>query len=502
MPKQRSLIFLALTLGVGAILFFQLFNLTSISLWHDEAFSALLVQQGFGEMIERIGQDVHPPLYYILLRPWADTLGTSLFSLRFFSFVFGLLTVAGTYFLAREIFRKRSIALLSSLFVFFNAFQIQYNMEARMYTLGSFFVVASSLLLLKGLKTKGRVSLLWWLGYAATAAAGIYTHYYVGFVLLSQGIFALYWIWQREGFKIALWMRNTNFRLLLFSSAFVLLSYLPWLPTFLRQVNQVQNAFWIPPMTIWSIPTTLFKMLTGFGIDPERFSLPLLAGGTLALVLGALFLLIIRYSQKSRWLLISALVIPFLASVLLSLRTSIYLDRYFIFFLPFLLMGIAAAVLSIKISFLRRSLLAILTVGALASFPLYWQSIQPEEKPGMAAAARYLNESVQSQDKLFINSSFVYFTFTYYNQTSLHPLLYAPSALPHFSGTALLDDENILKDFERAVKDGDTVWTVDTTGFGNLQPAVPSSWTKESEAAFQDTPDFKGEIIVRKYRVE
>lgn len=151
---------------------------------------------------------------------------------------------------------------------------------------------------------------------------------------------------------------------------------------------------------------------------------------------------------------------------------------------------------------LRSSLITILTLAAFTSFPIYWQSINADAKPGMAAASQYLNESVEIQDKLIVNSSFIYFTFQYYNTTSINPLLYAPGDIPHFSGTALLNEEDLLSDFNKAAVSGDTVWTLDTTGFGNFQPSVPSSWAKESEKIYKDAPDFKGVIIVRKYIVE
>ncbi|HEA84492.1 MAG TPA: hypothetical protein ENI04_00735 [Candidatus Wildermuthbacteria bacterium] len=243
-------------------------------------------------------------------------------------------------------------------------------------------------------------------------------------------------------------------------------------------------------------------MFSGFDINPAILSIPLAGGVTAVLVLGALLLLLLAYKQTGKWLILFSLVIPFAASLLLSLKTSIYLDRYFILFLPFLLIAVSAAVMSIKHLTVRNSLIGILTLAALASFPIYQQTINAGTRPGMAAASNYLNESVQPQNKLIVNSSFIYFTFQYYNKTSIHPLLYAPGEIPHFSGTALLDNEYIIADFNKAAFSGDTVWTLDTTGFGNFQPSVPSSWIKESEKIYKDAPDFKGVIIVRKYIVE
>src|SRR5258708_21834916 len=113
MKKQKILLGLIL---LAAILV-RLYNLTAISLWHDEAFSALLIKYPWKEMFYRIGLDVHPPLYYVLLRFWADVFGHSLFSLRGFSLFFGVATVYATYLFVKAAFKKESIALAASLLI-------------------------------------------------------------------------------------------------------------------------------------------------------------------------------------------------------------------------------------------------------------------------------------------------------------------------------------------------------------------------------------------------
>ena len=93
------------------------------------------------------------------------------------------------------------------------------------------------------------------------------------------------------------------------------------------------------------------------------------------------------------------------------------------------------------------------------------------------------------------------FTFKYYNNTQVEPLLFAPNELAHFSGTALLSPENIIKDFNQPKKD-DIVWTINTTGFGNYQPEMPTHWIKQKEKGFEDAHYYQGWIIVTKYKIE
>jgi len=161
MSNKKPILLLILVLVV--VTGFELSILTKMALWHDESFSALLTTYSLKEMIYRTGLDVHPPFYYILLKGWSGLLGDSLFSLRLFSVFFGILAVLAVYYLVKEVFRDKWLALFSSVLVALNSFFIQFIMEARMFTLGIFLVTISSLFLLKALKSK---NWSWWLLYA------------------------------------------------------------------------------------------------------------------------------------------------------------------------------------------------------------------------------------------------------------------------------------------------------------------------------------------------
>ncbi|GAH15818.1 unnamed protein product [marine sediment metagenome] len=139
----------------------------------------------------------------------------------------------------------------------------------------------------------------------------------------------------------------------------------------------------------------------------------------------------------------------------------------------------------------------------LISYFNFWQQTDIKDKPGMAKAAEYINENHQGDDKILITSSFVFFTFKYYNETGKQPILYAPGELSHFSGTALLTDNDISKDFNAFAGPGDMVWLISTTGFGNFQPELPNDWQQEIEQqSFPDSNSVKGDILVEKYLVE
>jgi len=479
---------LILFLILCAAICLNLFSLNAIGLWHDEAFSVLLPRYDFKEMLYRIGLDVHPPFYYIALMPWNFLFGDSLFSLRAFSAFTAILMILGAYLLVKEIFQNKKFALFSAALTAFSSFQIQYAREGRMYSLGTFLIVFSSYFLIKALKSK---KYIFWLLYALFVICAVYTHYYIFFSIAAQALFVFYWTLKKD---------RKNLKRAIATYFLIALSYLPWLNIFLRQISQVQESYWIPKMNKWSIPATFLKMTFGGNIDAPKYWHIVL--GSMLIIITAIFYALKKYKASGKYLVFLLLIIPFIGAGLLSLKTAIYLDRYFIFALPFYSILMSGAILAIKNARARNSLIWLTILLSFISFPIYWNNLSVKEKPGMTAIANYLNEQVKPEHKIYVGSSFVYFTFKSYNKTNINPLLYAPNALSHFSGTALLNPEDIIKDLNSTVQKQDIVWMLNTTGFGNYQPNIPDNWQKLEEKGFEDASPIRGWIIATKYQVE
>jgi uncharacterized membrane protein len=478
----------------------RLYKITAISLWHDEAFSALLIKYPWHEMFYRIGLDVHPPLYYILLRFWSYIFGYSLFSLRGFSLFFGVATIYATFLFVKSAFQKENVALAASALTALSLFQIQYVTEARMYTFGTFILMLSAYFLVVALK---RDSWKYWLLFVLATSLCIYTHYYLFFSCFAIGLFALYAIHKKHSFE-----EVAAYKKFVVAYFLVFLSFLPWLKTFLFQFGQVQNNYWIPKMDKWSIPFTNWRLLTGSGDSSALRT-------HVTLILAILFSLYIIYrlakneASENKWLVIFALIIPFAGAVLLSLKQSIYLDRYFLFAGLFYSIALVLFIFQLKRSLLRNALLLLILGINLFYWANYWKVLNVDQKPGMAAAAAFLNNNVVPGDKLIVASSFEFFNFKYYNKTGQTPLLYTPginkvSDLPHYSGTALLNDTDLIHDLgpSSAIQNNKLVWVLWTNGFGGTKPILPANWSLLNEQSWQDVRPYVGTTIyVDEYKV-
>ncbi len=555
--KKYLPLFLLILLGTTL----RVYHNVDISLWHDEAFSALLIKYPWQEMFYRIGLDVHPPAYYIFLRLWHYIFGDSLWSLRGFSIFFSAALIPLSYEFVRAAFKNGRAALWAALLIALNPFQIQFVTEARMYTMGAFFALLAGYFLMKALNAetayygdeklnmphlpqdrKLRRSLVFnYLGFALATSIIIYTHYYLLFTAAALGGFALIYHFRRYGGQFK------KYGYMLGSFALISLLYLPWLKTFLFQFSQVSAAYWIPRMDKWSIPATIWQMLFGNGVDITRWPQQVLVVTATLFALYALYRLV-KNTGRNGWLVAVNVLGPFVGALAFAAlaaargeSSSVFLVRYFLFAATFLTIALAVWLQSIRPQWWARTLLIIYCLVSLGAFAKYWKDLDIAHKPGMAGAAKFLAANVEPQHKLYIGTSFEFFNLKYYinqyfpdvrpcencpalpasqpqplansNAAGIldtyapKPLLYSGgstkvSDLPHFAGTALLTDADLLPDFAAATKPGDTVWLLWTNAFGSNKPAVPQNWTQIDEKGFAEVRPYPGTwVVVTEYKV-
>ena len=154
LSASRALLALAIIVVGGVSL--RMYGLYGRSMWFDEGFSWRTVQFPFLEMIERIGRDNHPPLYFILLKLWTAAFGESLVALRSMNLAVSALAMVGIYLWAVEAFardgdraRARWIGLVGAALFAVSMYQIRAAWEIRMYAMGTALVAVSTWLLLR-----------------------------------------------------------------------------------------------------------------------------------------------------------------------------------------------------------------------------------------------------------------------------------------------------------------------------------------------------------------
>lgn len=500
-----------LSLIIAAGIFLRLYHVGLRSIWFDEAFTWRLIQFPWADMLHRATLDVHPPLYYIVAKSWAGIFGSSIVSLRFLSILLAAATAASAYLFAAAAWGKKRIGLLAAALVAFSPWQITFAWEARMYTLGTCLALLSAYFLLKAVR-QSQQKPIWWLLYAAAAAALAYVHYYAFFTLAAQALWFLGVIILETRGRIGEMLHSRRLWLGVGAGLVAALIYAPWLPTFFRQNQQVQQAFWIPALERWSLPETVYRMffpttqaLSHTGWGGVVTLLPLL--GMIA-ILALVILTSLAHSRRraaaadAAWLVVACAVLPFALSLLVSLTgRSLYQDRYFVFAHVFLLIAIAAVVGQLSWPRLRLSVTTLLLAVFLLAYVRYWQQLDILSHPGVHVATATVYSQVAPGEAVVVNSSFIYFSVYHYAQEEFHaasPLLYDPSGqLVHFSGGPIITGSDVIGPDIFTKSDVKGIWMVDTTGFGSSLLPLPANWKVASQSTYSEVFGYQGDIIVR-----
>lgn len=385
-------------------------NYLTRGFWGDEAWTALISQLSLRKIVATTAQDFHPPFYYFLVHFWIKFFGDSEAAIRSLSVLFWLLTGLVVYKLCL-CFWERGRAFLSAIFVLTNPFIFTYACEARSYALLTLLTTTSMFCFLRAL----RKSKHWNYFYLLVSAAGIYTHYYMWFVILAQGIYVL--LFERAFLK----------RLIpLFLG--ILLFYLPWLPILFKQTRGVAQDYWIPGIDKRTHIDTFVRLIAGH--ETGR------AANALVLFYCLIFLISFflwltkprRLSRKTGLFLLWFLV-PIIAPTLISLYKPVYFYRYLVF-------------VSVPLTLLvcskrsRKRLFATISIFIFFNLVLDFR-IFSKQPFTMREAFSQIYEESQPSDTIF--TFLPSFAETAYYSKGKIRVVVSEEGLVQFSGKSLLD---------------------------------------------------------------
>lgn len=222
-------------------------------LFLDEAFTADLVLRPWGEMLDVIMADVHPPLFYVLLKPIVTVLPLTEWTLRSLSAFCSVVALALAMGLARRLGGQRTAAMTGWV-LSWSALHLYYAQDARMYALLDIWWVLAVLMSFYA-SQKNR----WmWFTWSAVILAAIYTHFY-GFALWVAGAFGgwMFILCHRKWQDLRWWAA---------SQAVILAGAAPLLSFLIRVAQKGVGGTWVPT---WRDPLDLLALML-FGFSPVR----------------------------------------------------------------------------------------------------------------------------------------------------------------------------------------------------------------------------------------
>lgn len=234
------------------------------SLWYDEAFTAWLVNLPFGNMIQATAGDVHPPLWYVIEWAFVRVFGNSDWVLRLPALVLSAVVAWQFPRLCRRLEVPDRAAWVGFVLLALLPFSVRYGAEARMYELLLVLVMAM-ILTIEGGETNPtplnaiQFGLLGGLAMLTHNMAVIYVVPFTIYFLLRRG-------WR--GWPVSIgW-----------------LIYWPWFPFALAQLTQVNEAFWVLPVSVGSVVGDIYTVLFGNPVAASLVAFPLVLA---AIIYGA-----------------------------------------------------------------------------------------------------------------------------------------------------------------------------------------------------------------------
>ena len=389
-------------------------NYFSRGFWGDEAWTALISSLPVPEIIRVTGEDFHPPFYYLLVHGFMQLFGASEW-IRLISVFFWMLTPLPVYFLMRKVAGK-VVAINGALLVLAAPILFIYAFEARAYELLAFLSALTTLAFWKSMATRRRV---WYVAYGVAAIIGMYTHYYMWFIIVAHAVAWLLLCRQR------FWHYLLIFGVLLLAQA-------PWIPTLLSQVSTVKQGYWIGQINSMTHWEWFMRVMGGDTDQPQRM---FVVWVLLLMIMVSPLLVWWRYRLWPRayvylWIW---LVVPVFIPTIMSLAYKpVFFYRYLIFCsMPMLLIvvwGLASVRKSVACGVTAFLLAFYLSINGL-NFARFPHSTR-EEMHSVLADTR--------QAKMLVTLLPSFAEVMFYNRGQF-PVLVLEEGIVQSSGKALLD---------------------------------------------------------------
>lgn len=323
----EKIIYYVVPIGLIVIYLLTIFN---NSIWLDEAFSMSMIQQNFWEMICNTAIDVHPPLYYLILKVFVwifqAFLGNSIWSAKLVSIIPIIILMVVSNTIIKKMYSKKT-AFIFQILILTVPQIMNYAIEIRMYTYGLLFVTMFYLYCIKWKRENKRIDIVLMTVFAMLAA---YTHYFALVPVAGIYIYILIDTLVNKDKK--------QIKELLLSILICCIVYLPWIIIWFKQVMTVKENYWISEITLEA-----FKMYFRFPFIIENNKiLTYVLEGIFILSVGILFAK--RKDKESRYYLLGILVpigtimVGVIASKILR---PVFINRYIVCSLGVLWLAVA-----------------------------------------------------------------------------------------------------------------------------------------------------------------
>lgn len=227
----------------------RLYRMTWPALWTDEGFSMGLAQATVPDLFLGTAHDLHPPLFYLLLKAWILP-GWSAWYLRLLPALWGVAIVVLAYLVGCRLL-GRAVGAWAGFYLALSPIQQYYGRQLRMYLMLVFLVSLSAYLCWLWVTERRPWS---WSGYILVTLAALYTQNVGLFILPVENLIVLAAVAAGRRWRLLLpWIT---------AQLLILIGFLPWAPVLLHQAA-AQVTTWIHRATVQDLHTFFPFVLFG-----------------------------------------------------------------------------------------------------------------------------------------------------------------------------------------------------------------------------------------------
>lgn len=336
------------------------------SFWLDEGASLVLARLPLPNLFSALAGDFHPPLFYILLHFWLPFAGKSEWLIRLPNIIFGALSIAVLYLLLKAVLseEKNKLALAAAFLLAINPLHIYYSIELRMYALNTLLSILSWLYLAKAIKEKLKKHRHWHI-FVLISLANFYTFYGAFFNLAAQWVYVL-------------WQNRKQLKNFAICNLFLVLLFLPWLPTLARQLAGSGYLTRTLPgweqlsgnLSVKSLALIMAKFTFGRISLANKSAYALFVAG---ITLYFFFCSLLALHKKENRLFLIWFFAPLLAALLVSLKAPVLGYWRFVFLIPAFVTIITVGLSVLSGSSFSFNLLVVSTIFMFGNL-VFWTS--------------------------------------------------------------------------------------------------------------------------------
>ena len=361
------------------------------TIWFDESYSAAIVNHSINEIWTIGGNDVHPILYYWLLKIVNILFGCNIIAYRLFSVLgVAILGILGYTHIRKDFGEK--VGMIFSYLSFFLPVMCVYAVEVRMYSWAATFVVITAIYAYR-LLSKNTVKN--WIIFGIFSLASCYTHYYglMAAGLINLGLF-IYILRMKK--KEKSYIKN-----FVISAVIQVILYIPWLIYFVGQLAHVGGGFWIKlrfPDTLMEVFNFQYKGIldTVFSVNLEN-TITFIFAIVLYIYIGRIVYKQIKQKQDIRPAIFSIAIYigVIIATLIISIFMPILYSRYL-----FVITGLLIFTLAFFLAKEERKSIIIVILSLMTIMALYnnIKLIYQNYDSSNMTEIDYIKENIQEGD--------------------------------------------------------------------------------------------------------